>query len=249
MAISRRALVAWLLLAAATAAAIGWGISGRTDADLAALGITRLHTTSQTGYHVSYLWRGSANGQRVIFIHDSPGSAAHWRHALAAAPGGFAAVAIDRPGFGETLPAVPAPRLEAQAAAIAPLLNAVGPAGAILVGRGWGSTIARATAREHGDRVRGIVLLPERRAGLAPAGAFIRRHLDWPPVRWLLPRRWRHAMQEQRGFNGDSNAAPIATGKIEAVYLSDDAAADPSNTAPLWAAIRLMANGRSPAHP
>lgn len=249
MRISKRALIAWPLLAATIAAAMAIGLNRPDDADLAAFGITRLHTSSETGYHISYLWRGSAGGQQVIFIHDSPGTAANWRYALSATPPGFAAVAIDRPGFGESLPVVPATRLDAQVAAIAPLLRAAGPAGAILVGRGWGCVIAQAAADEHGDKVRGVVVVPARRDGWSGIAAGVMHSLDWPPAIWLLSRGWRHALHEQRSFNADDSSKSRRIAKVATVYVSDQAAISPDNADALWAAIGLLANAPTPTPP
>lgn len=57
------------------------------------------------GIELSYLRSGDPNGQRVIFVHGTPGDAGgNWVEMLRSVPEGFEFIAVDRPGFGLTQP-------------------------------------------------------------------------------------------------------------------------------------------------
>ncbi|GAB4147580.1 MAG: hypothetical protein Tsb0016_18280 [Sphingomonadales bacterium] len=239
MRLPRRGLIVWTCLAAAIAIAIATGLDRRQDSGLAPAGITRLHAPSATGYFLGYLWRGDRHGPPVVFLHDSPGAALDWRPALAATPAPWAALALDRPGFGDSLPLQPAPSLPAQAAAVAALLDHAAATGtpAILVGRGWGGDIALAAAAQQPARVAGVIIVPPQ-PGLARIGTLARKVLNWPPARWLLPRDWRHALAEQHGFN--TGPADIATSPVPMIRLQARQDAR-SEAKAIWSAVAQLA--------
>ncbi len=234
----------WTCLAAALAIAVAMGLDRRRDHALASTGLTRLHAPSATGYVLGYLWRGDRHGPPVVFLHDSPGTALDWRSALVSTPPPWAALALDRPGFGDSLPPRPAPSLPAQAAAVTALLDhaAAVETRAILVGRGWGGDIALAAAALQPSRVAGVIILPPRQ-GLGRIGELARMALDWPPARWLLPRDWRHALAEQRGFNGAaSGIAAVPVPMIRLQPSTDEV----SQAKAIWSAVAQLTNEPAP---
>ena len=239
----RRGLIVGTCLAAAIAVAIAMGGPRRQQDALVAAGITRLYAPSATGYSLGYLWRGNRHGPPVVFLHDSPGAALHWRPILALTPAPWAALALDRPGFGDSLPKRPAPSLPAQAAAVAALLDhAVPPeTPAILVGRGWGGEIALATAAQQPTRIAGVIILPPQR-GVGRIGALARTALDWPPARWLLPRAWRHALVEQCGFSASAADLTAAVPVIRMHARQDDN----SEAKAIWSAVARLATEPPP---
>jgi pimeloyl-ACP methyl ester carboxylesterase len=147
------------------------------------------------GLRVSYLHAGAPNGQTVIFVHGTPGSARGWADYLIAVPEGYRFIAVDRPGFGRSRPGHPLPSLERQAEALAPLLLDTDPP-PILVGHSLGAPIIALLAANHPQRVGALILLA---GALDPAKERIywyQRVAEWPGVRSLVPEAWRVANRE-----------------------------------------------------
>jgi len=109
------------------------------------------------GTHLGYLAAGQPDGQRVIFLHGSPGTAEEWDRFLLDVPAGQYHMAVDRPGFG-TSGEEPRIELAEQAAAVAPLLTASARP-AVLVGYSYGGPVALRLAADYPDRVAGLLLI------------------------------------------------------------------------------------------
>ncbi len=129
----------------------GWGLGSdrQDDVDRMALPAT------DTGIALSYIAAGDPAGQRVLFIHGSPGQASEWWPYLDACPDGQYRIAVDRPGYGLSRPTSPFPSIAGQAQAIAPLLKDR----TIVVGYSFGGPVALSLAQEFPDRVMGLVLI------------------------------------------------------------------------------------------
>lgn len=149
---------------------------------------------------ISTLSYGNVDGQRVIFVHGTPGDAHGWRQYLAAPPSGVDAIAIDRPGFGQTRPETAFPSLARQAEAIAPLLVKRNGRWPILVGHSLGGPIIAQVAADYPGKVESLVIL---------AGSFdpaqeqiygIQYVAEWRGVRSMLPRTVRNANLELLGL-------------------------------------------------
>ncbi|MCC6798341.1 MAG: alpha/beta hydrolase [Candidatus Hydrogenedentes bacterium] len=108
---------------------------------------------------ISYFHAGSADAQRQIFIHGSPGSAGDWKRYLTNPMPGFETVAVDRPGFGATNPHTPVASLREQASAIEPFLVERNGKWPILIGHSLGGTIVCQAAVDYPDKVGGLVIL------------------------------------------------------------------------------------------
>lgn len=108
---------------------------------------------------VSYLAAGDPKGQKVIFIHGSPGVAEEWGNFLLDVPADQYHLAVDRPGFGATAPERPVVELSAQARLIEPLLAADGSEQSILVGYSYGGPVALRLAADFPDRIGGVLLI------------------------------------------------------------------------------------------
>lgn len=107
------------------------------------------------GMTVSYLPAGAADARRVIFIHGSPGHATEWQPFLNDCPSDQHRIALDRPGYGDSLPATPMPSVSRQAEAIASLLED----NCIIVGYSFGGLVALQLALDHPATVAGLVLI------------------------------------------------------------------------------------------
>ncbi len=101
----------------------------------------RTHALPDSAAGISYLRAGDPGGQRVIFVHGTPGEARGWADFLLHVRPGFEYIAIDRPGFGESGPAGAVVSLAAQAQALAPLLVARDGRWPILVGHSLGGPV------------------------------------------------------------------------------------------------------------
>ncbi|KQP49268.1 alpha/beta fold hydrolase [Pseudorhodoferax sp. Leaf274] len=104
-----------------------------------------------------------ATGQpTVVLLHGFPELAYSWRHQVAAlAAAGYGVVAPDLRGYGETGPQGPvdAYRMQNLALDVTGLLDTLGIARAAVVGHDFGGALAWTLARDHADRVLGVVSL------------------------------------------------------------------------------------------
>lgn len=145
---------------------------------------------------ISYLAAGNTSGRRVIFVHGTPGEAANFLDLLHRVPDDMEFVAIDRPGFGFTKPRRAVTALDAQAAAIRPLLVERDGKWPILVGHSLGGPIVAAAAANYPDRIDGIIELA---GSLDPAledVLWVQHVGNVPPFSWLLSASARHANRE-----------------------------------------------------
>lgn len=145
---------------------------------------------------ISYLRGGTPGGRRVIFVHGTPGEATGWADFLLHVPPGFEYFAIDRPGFGRTVPNAAEPSLERQALAIEPLLVRRAGLFPILVGHSLGGPIIARVAADNPGRVAGLLILAgsldpalEKVHPMQPLG-------EWWGIRSALPRSLRNANRE-----------------------------------------------------
>jgi pimeloyl-ACP methyl ester carboxylesterase len=108
---------------------------------------------------LSYLATGNPRGQKVVFIHGSPGNAQEWGPLLSRSPRDQYRVAVDRLGFGESVVGEPVLTLADHAGALAPLLDTGDGRKAILVGYSYGGPVALRAALDMPEHVAGIVLV------------------------------------------------------------------------------------------
>jgi pimeloyl-ACP methyl ester carboxylesterase len=107
---------------------------------------------------LGFLAAGRPGGQRVVFVHGSPGVGEEWAGFLADLPEGRYALAVDRPGFGDS-GEEPALDLRAQAKAVEPLLTTADGTGVIVAGYSYGGAVALRLAVDYPDRVAGLLLI------------------------------------------------------------------------------------------
>lgn len=135
----------------------GIGLEADVEGDDASLR-RRSVPLSSLGRDLSMLAAGQPNGQRVIFIHGSPGLGEEWSSFLTAVPQGRLYLAPDRPGFGDSGD-VPVTDLQQQADALLPLIGSSAQPPVVLVGYSYGGPVALRLAVDHPDRVAGVLLI------------------------------------------------------------------------------------------
>lgn len=145
-----------LLLAYGSCQVLGPDMDFPEDVD--PVGTERITWNAPTG-RVSGLQAGDPTGQRIVFVHGTPGFAASWNRYLTEVPSGMGAVALDRPGFGQSEPKGAVPSLSEQAAAVEPLLVERNGAWPILVGHSLGGPVILRVASDYPERVGGLIVL------------------------------------------------------------------------------------------
>ncbi len=120
--------------------------------------IARPHPTL-AGVTVSAVRRSDPAGQRVVFVHGSPGDSSNWASYLEAVPAGYEFVTVDRPGSGFTTPVRSIASLEEPAAALLPFLEAADGRGVVLVGWSYGGPVIARGAVDAPERVAGLVIV------------------------------------------------------------------------------------------
>lgn len=149
------------------------------------------------GIELSYLRAGDPNGQRVIFVHGTPGDAGgNWYDLLKNVPEGFEFIAVDRPGFGFTKPKKQMVLLDEQAAALEPLFETRNGKKTLLAGHSLGGPIVAAAAANYPEKVGGILVLAGALDPRLEDVLFIQYVGNIPPVSWLLPAVMRHSNRE-----------------------------------------------------
>lgn len=180
----------WLLLSC--------GIPGPESSveDIAALPRQVYSGETSVDNKISTLVAGNPDGQQVIFIHGTPGSAEGWADFLITVPPGLQYIALDRPGFGWSGPDHAVVSLADQAKAVSLLFRNQPGSKPILVGHSLGAPIAAWVAATKPDAISGIVIAA---GSLDPAQEriYLLQHLlaSWP-IRKLLPRSARNANHE-----------------------------------------------------
>jgi pimeloyl-ACP methyl ester carboxylesterase len=185
-----------VLLLFAVLALTACGIPGPVAENRSIAQLPRAVLDLPNGGHLSYLYGGDPNGPRIVFVHGTPGDASGWADYVMSPPKGMFAIAVDRPGFGESSPDGAVTSLKDQAAAISALLKSVAGVKSILVGHSLGGPIVAQIAVDYPERVGAIVIAA---GSLDPA----QEHIHWLqyvgdswPVSFLLSRSMRNANLE-----------------------------------------------------
>jgi pimeloyl-ACP methyl ester carboxylesterase len=102
----------------------------------------------------------TGSGPLVLMVHGFPESWFSWRHQMPAiAAGGFTAASLDVRGYGgsDKPDAIEAYAITELAGDIAAVIDALDPAGAILIGHDWGAPQVYGAALIYPDKVRAVV--------------------------------------------------------------------------------------------
>ncbi len=175
---------------------------------------------------ISYLRSGDGTGRQVIFVHGTPGHAQDWRLVLADPWTGYEIIAVDRPGFGRSDPLRVMTRIEDQAAALVPLMEARNGAKPILVGWSLGGPIVARAAIDYPDQVGGIVIVAGSLDPDLEEILFIQRIGQWPFVKPFLARWARNANDElidlEAGLRRMAPRLPDITMPVAIVHGTQD---------------------------
>jgi len=159
-------------------------------------GVTPEVVDVRDGWSTRYFASGDPGGQRVIFVHGTPGKAADFAAFVRDPIDGLEMVSIDRPGFGGSKPRDGLSKLADQAAAIEPLLVERDGRWPILVGHSLGGPIISRVAVDFPDRVGGLVIAAGSLDPDLEVVYTIQRVGDFGLVSWLLPRVLRNSNRE-----------------------------------------------------
>ena len=132
----------------------------------------------------------------IVYIHGTPASAAVFGEQFTHPHAGSELIAVDRPGFGASTPALRYPHLKDQVGAIGLVITNMRPGRTILVGHSYGAPVALLAALTFTNSVAGVVLIG---GSVDPAQERIyriQRIANWPLVSWLLPRPLRQCNRE-----------------------------------------------------
>lgn len=165
---------------------------------------------------IRYLRAGTRGGDRVIFVHGTPGEAKGWADYLLNVPDGAEYYAVDRPGFGGSSPSEPEPDLSRQAAALLPLLSTPDKRPVVLVGHSYGGAVVAQAAMTFPDRVLAIVILA---GSLDPEQERIHplQHVaQWWGIRHVLPSSLRNANVELLQLESELRQLAPGLGRIRA---------------------------------
>ncbi|UTW55191.1 alpha/beta fold hydrolase [Kordiimonas sp. SCSIO 12610] len=177
-------------------------------------------------FDLSYLINGNPEGQRVIFVHGTPGDAAGWIEYLYNAPKDMEFISIDRPGFGKTRPKRATVSLDEQAAVLLPLLESGNGKPPILVGHSLGGPIVAAAAANYPDKVGAVIQLASAVDPGLEDVLFIQYVGNTPPISWLLPKAASNSNKELIWLEGELNLLSTKLDKIvqpvTIIHATDD---------------------------
>jgi len=202
-------LILLLLLAGGVYAILSSFSGGDRD-----IGVPRDRVVIDTQHAVSFLHTGDAAAPRLIYVHGSPGSAVAWSRYLTHPQEGFESIAIDRFGFGRSVPKTPVASLSEQAKAIEPFLVERDGKWPILVGHSLGGPIICKAAIDNPGKVGGLVILA---GALSPALEKVHwyQHLaEFWFVPSMLPIDWRNSNRELLPLKGELEAMSGQLAKI-----------------------------------
>jgi len=132
----------------------------------------------------------------LVFIHGTPGGAGIWAAQFRAPFPHANLFAYDRPGFGQSQPALAQPHLQQQVDALRVLLANVTTNRVLLIGHSYGSPVALLAALELPDQIAGVVLVG---GDVDPAQEhpwWLQHLFGWRVTSWVLPPALRQCNRE-----------------------------------------------------
>lgn len=192
-----------------------------------------------------HLHQSGTGPDTILFVHGYPFHGGMWAPQLEALPEGWRGLAPDLPGFGRSPRGGSDLSMEAQADALAALLDEHGVGRAVVCGLSMGGYVAFALWRRHRERVRALVLA-DTRAGADTAEAVAHRRSlatrfrEQGPesaVEALLPGLTGPETQEHRPEVVARIREMIAATPVETLAAAQEAMARRPDSTPLLATI------------
>ena len=181
-------------------------------------------------------WSGTGERPTVVFVHGSPGSWDNFAHMLAneALTRRYTLVAVDRPGFGRSLPRGPEPSIQTQAKRTHDAVVASGaPLPAVWLGHSLGGPVVARIAIDFPESVSGLILI----APSIDPELEQRRWYNWlakfPLIKWGLSREWRNSNEEIFPLKRELTALAEELGRIQSptivLHGDQDSLVPPAN--------------------
>lgn len=159
------------------------------------------------------------NNTMLLFVHGSPGDWKAWSYYLKTPDlAGFASrVAVDRPGFGDSVGAGLMTDLRKQAA----VLSALIPAGqkAIVVGHSLGGPLAAWMAIDAPDKVCGAVSIAGSLSSRLEEPRWYNLLADFALLNWAVPKEMVRSNQEMMPLAGELAKLEAALGQLRTPLL------------------------------
>ena len=155
------------------------------------------HAVDEGSIHVAKT--GDGKRPTVVFVHGSPGSWDNFIHMLSdeELTSRYTVVAVDRPGFGRTLPKGPEPSLKVQARRIhRAVVGSGAPMPAIWIGHSLGGPVIARLAIDYPESVSGLVLAAPSMDPELEKKKWFNYVAKVPPIKWGLSREWRNSNEE-----------------------------------------------------
>ena len=151
------------------------------------------------GWRISALWtpRAEPAPWKIVVVTGAPSWAEYWAPVMAALPQDREMMVVDRPGFSNSEPLHCVPKIETQARALLPLLQAAPGQRILLVGQSYGAAIATLMAAQRPELTAGLVLMS---GYFGKSGKTARLLIELGRrVAVMIPRDLRHAVLEASG--------------------------------------------------
>lgn len=169
----------------------------------------------ELGVSLSYLAGGDPAGQRIVFVHGSPGTATEWVRFLADVPDGQYRIAVDRIGYGESHPENASTDLKLQAMALGSLLAAEDGRRSVLIGYSYGGPVVLQTALEMPERVAGLLLIAAAADPELEEVHPLQNLAAMEPFAQLLPRELENANAELMELRGHLDAMKDGLARLD----------------------------------
>lgn len=158
--------------------------------------LTYVDLPNDVGGRMYYQVAGDPQGQRVIFLHGTPGNKGAWKDYMAKVPDGLEYISVDRPSFGDSDPANVLPimrQVEVMRQFLRPNTQGQKP---IVVGHSYGGTMAAIMAALYGEELGAIVILAGSVSPYLDNPLGIQKWGQYPPFVYMIPSGLRKANDE-----------------------------------------------------
>ena len=184
------------------------GPSEEERKDSAVLPVYNISLPSGMAGYMYYAQAGDPQGQRVVFLHGTPGSRNAWAGYMANVPAGRQYIAVDRPAFGQSGPRQVL-SIWQQADIIAELLKPNEDVSApVLIGHSYGATLAAVIAALYPDKVAAVIIVAGSVSPHLDNQKPLFRFFSYPPMRYLVPRSLNKANDEVIALEEEAKRFP-----------------------------------------